>query len=73
MCLESRWILPSDTEAEVEIIFSEGLGWDVFILMRNIITAMFSDLYKLDYPSHTPYLRLLRKTCSVIQNVFFDF
>lgn len=50
------------------MIFNKGLGWDyVFILMRNI-TAVFSDLHKLESPS--PYLRLLGKKMFGYSEIF---
>ena len=45
--------LLSDTETDVDVIFSE-----LFTLVRNIITAMVSNLHKLDghKPKHYPEL-----------------
>lgn len=48
-----------------------GLGC-VFILMRNIITAMFPDLCKHHYPSHTPFPRLSGINMFCYSDSFFE-
>ena len=51
--LKVEGTLLSDTETDVDVIFSE-----LFTLVRNIITAMVSNLHKLDghKPKHYPEL-----------------